>query len=302
MPPPSPSNLTRVIFWMTGALLSFSTFAIAIRQLAGKLSIFEILTIRNTAGVAVFGIIALASPVMRGQLRTKRPFLHLTRNLVHWCAQFGWSTALLLLPLATVFALEFTAPLWTALLAVLFLGERMTVNRLVTTLLGFLGVLVIVRPGLQSFQPAALLVLAVAFGFAVTFILTKKLTATESTFAILFWMNVIQLPLNIIGSDLSFPARLVWSDGFAVAAIAITGIASHFCLTNAFRYGDAILVVPLDFLRIPLIALVGWMFYNEAIDLAVLLGAGLIIVGIVWNLIQERTPAIPPDEGGPKVS
>lgn len=291
MPSSSPPNdLTRVIFWMTGALLSFSTFAIAIRSLAAKFSIFEILSVRNAAGVAVFGLLALARPKLRAELSLKKMPLHLARNLVHWCAQFSWSTALLYLPLATVFALEFTAPIWTALLAYFFLGERMTVHRLIATFLGFLGVLVIVRPGLQTFQPAALLVLAAAFGFAITFVFTKKLTATETTFAILFWMNFIQLPLNLLGSDLTFPLRMVWSDAVPMLAIAITGIASHFCLTNAFRYGDAILVVPIDFLRIPLIAVVGYFFYNEGFDLAVLAGAALIIVGIVWNMLQERKP------------
>lgn len=285
---PKRNDLTRVILWMSGALLSFSTFAVAVRQLANKLAIFEILSIRSAAGVLVFGGLALARPQLRRKIGLQRLPLHLARNLVHWGAQFSWSTALLYLPLATVFALEFTAPLWTTLLAFLFLGERLTVHRLTATLLGFLGILVIVRPGLQTFQPAALLVLAAALGFAITFILTKKLTATESTFAILFWMNLIQLPLNLSGADLSFPMRLTGLDIIPVAAIAITGIASHFCLTQALKYGDAILVIPIDFLRIPLIAAVGWAFYNEGFDAMVLAGAGLIIAGIVWNMLQER--------------
>jgi drug/metabolite transporter (DMT)-like permease len=283
-----PNDLGRVIFWMSGALLSFSTFAIAIRQLAGKFTIFEILSIRSAAGVLFFGSLALARPHLRAQLVTKRFPLHLARNLVHWGAQFSWATALLYLPLATVFSIEFTAPLWTTILAFLFLGEKLTIHRVFATLLGFLGILVIVRPGLQTFQPAALLVLGAALGFAITFTMTKKLTATESTFAILFFMNLIQLPLNLAGSDLTFPARLIMSDLLPVIAIAVTGVASHFCLTQALKHGDAMLVIPIDFLRIPLIAVVGWAFYNESFDVMVLAGAALIITGIVWNLSQER--------------
>ena len=102
-----------------------------------------------------------------------------------------------LLPFATVFALEFTMPAWVALLAALILGERMTPSRIGSIVLGFLGVLVIVRPGLASFQPVALLVLFAAFGFAISLIATKKLTNRVSTFTIIFWMNVIQLPLAL---------------------------------------------------------------------------------------------------------
>jgi drug/metabolite transporter (DMT)-like permease len=142
----------------------------------------------------------------------------------------------------------------------------------------------IVRPGFATFQPAALLVIGAALGFAVTMTATKRLTDTETTFAILFWMNLMQLPMNLAGSDPFFLSRLGPTHLLPAAGVAISGLASHYCLTNAFRAGDALVVVPLDFLRVPLIALVGWILYGEALDPLVLLGAGLIIAGIVWNL------------------
>jgi drug/metabolite transporter (DMT)-like permease len=217
--------------------------------------------------------------------------LNLFRNSVHYGSQFMWALSLTMLPLAMVFALEFTMPAWTALLAVWFLHERMTPSRLGVVVLGLIGVLVILRPGIAGFNPAALLVLLAAFGYAITMITTKKLTMTESTFGIIFWMAVIQFPLSLIGSDpavfLHFESRHI----LPATGVGLAGLSSHYCLSNAFRSGDATLVVPLDFMRIPLIAVVGWAFYGEALDIFVLLGALIIISGVFWNLRSEVASA-----------
>jgi drug/metabolite transporter (DMT)-like permease len=157
--------------------------------------------------------------------------------------------------------------------------------------LGLIGVLVILRPGVANIQPAAFLVLAAAFGYAITMITTKQLTATESTFGIVFWMAVIQLPLSLFGSDLSAFTHFHASNILPAAGVGIAGVTSHYCLSNAFRAGDATLVVPLDFMRIPLIAVVGWLLYGESLDVFVLIGALIIISGVVWNLRAETAPA-----------
>jgi drug/metabolite transporter (DMT)-like permease len=272
---------------MTGALLSFSGMAVCIRGLADVLNVFEILSIRSGSGFLVLGTLALLCPQLRRAIRLDLIRIHFLRNTVHFGAQVAWTKGLTLLPLATVFALEFTTPAWVAVLAVLFLGERMTGSRAATILLGLFGVVVILRPGFGDFQPAALLVIASAVGFAVTFVTTKKLTGTESTFAILFWMNLMQLPMTLIGSDPLFLTRLHGAHLLPMAGVIISGLASHFCITNAFRAGDALVVVPLDFLRLPLIAFVGWMFYAEAVDAPVFIGAGFILAGIILNLWAE---------------
>jgi drug/metabolite transporter (DMT)-like permease len=186
------------------------------------------------------------------------------------------------------------------LLATLFLHERLTRSRAGSVLLGFLGVIVIVRPGLASFQPMALLVLFAALMFATSLIVTKKLTARVSTFAVIFWMNVIQLPIALSwpvvvaatgGAEL-FVFRLGADAIIPTIALGIVGLTSHYCLTNAFRSGDATVVVPLDFLRIPLIAVVGWMFYGETLDAFVFAGAALIICGVLWNLYAETRRSV----------
>jgi drug/metabolite transporter (DMT)-like permease len=182
-------------------------------------------------------------------------------------------------------------PAWTALLAVWLLHERMTPSRLGVVVFGLIGVLVILRPGLASFNPAAFLVLAAAFGYAITMITTKQLTMTETTFGIVFWMAVLQFPLSLIGSDASVFLHLDARQVFPLLGVAIAGLTSHYCLSNAFRAGDATLVVPLDFMRIPLIAVVGWLLYGERLDVFVLLGALIIVGGVLWNLRAETARA-----------
>jgi drug/metabolite transporter (DMT)-like permease len=272
---------------MTGALLSFSAMAVSIRGLAGRLNIFEILTIRSGTGVLVLLALLATHPELRATLALRRMGLHAVRNSVHFASQYAWALSLTLLPLATVFALEFTMPAWVALLAMPLLGERMTLSRAGSIVLGFTGVLIIVRPGFESFQPGVLLVLAAAVGFAISLITTKQLTLNVGTFAILFWMNVMQLPMGLAGSNPLFILDLDAHHLPATIGVGIAGLSSHFCLTNAFRAGDATVVVPFDFLRIPLIALVGWLFYAEPLDLFVFAGAGVIIAGVVWNLRAE---------------
>jgi drug/metabolite transporter (DMT)-like permease len=273
---------------MIGALLSFSVMAVSIRELFREsLSIFEILAIRS--GVALVVLLTLLSvrKDLRAHAMPSRMGLNFLRNGVHYASQYAWALSLTMLPLAMVFALEFTMPAWTALLAVWFLHERPTPSRLGVVVFGLIGVLVILRPGTTEFNPAAVLVLLAAFGYAITMITTKQLTKTETTFSIVFWMAVIQLPLSLLGSNPAVFLNLDARHLLPAIGVGVAGLASHYCLSNAFRSGDATLVVPLDFMRIPLIAVVGWAFYGESLDIFVLLGALIIVSGVLWNLRSE---------------
>ena len=273
---------------MVGTLLSFSTMAVSIRELSqAGFTIFEILAIRSGGSLVVLIALLIVRPDLRVHALPRRMGLNTLRNTVHYASQYAWALSLTMLPLAMVFALEFTMPAWTALLAVWLLHERMTPSRLGVVVFGLIGVLVILRPGLADFNPAAFLVLGAAFGYAITMIATKKLTMTETTFGIIFWMAVMQFPLSLIGSDPHVFFHLEARHALPLLGVAIAGLTSHYCLSNAFRAGDATLVVPLDFMRIPLIAVVGWAFYGESLDIFVLLGALIIVVGVLWNLRSE---------------
>jgi drug/metabolite transporter (DMT)-like permease len=276
---------------MSGALVSFSAMAVSVRVLAATLGVMEILALRAGLGLMVMATLVAARADLRANINCLHLRLHLFRNTVHVGASYLWAMSLLLIPLAMAFA-EFTTPAWTLLLAAPVLGERLTASRIGAVVFGLLGVLVILRPGLATFQPGALLTLVAAFGLAITLICTKKLTRTDSTLAIVFWMMLIQLPLALIGSDPLFVTKLNQGQVPAVIGIGVSGLVSHYCLTNAFQAGDAGVVVPLDFMRIPLIAVIGWWLYGEPLDAFVFLGAGLIITGILWNLRSEaaRTP------------
>lgn len=281
------NHIARVVLWMTGGLVSFSTMAISIRLLSAHLNLFEVLTIRSSIGLLIMLALLALYPQFRTQIHPHRMKLTLFRNGIHFVAQYLWASGLTLLPFATVFALEFIAPAWTALLAVWVLGEKLTRSRIGVVVLGLVGVLIILRPGIEAFNPAALFVLLASLGYACVYISTKMLTKSHTTFAIIFWMMVIQFPIGLLGSDPLFPLRLHLSDLPAAIALGVSGATSHLCLSNAFRAGDATLVVPLDFLRVPLIALVGWMFFGERLDIWVFVGVLVILTGILWNLRAE---------------
>ncbi len=289
--PAGQADLLKVVLWMSGALASFLALAVSIRALASGLTVFEILAIRNVGGIAILGVwVLLKAP---NDVGAPRPFwLHTLRNVFHFVGQACWAYGLTVLPVATVFALEFTAPAWTMVLAMLFLGERPTGGRVMAVALGFVGVLVILRPGLATFQPAALVVLAAAVGFAVQLTTTKRLTGSNTVLNILFWMNVFQLPMYLGAQAVT--GRAPWILPYltpamvpALLALCTTGLLAHVCVTNAFRHGEAMLVVPLDFLRVPLVALLGVVLYGEAFDPLVLVGAGVTAAGIVGNLWLE---------------
>ena len=295
---PVPARLGWLIFWMSGTLLSFIVAAVSVRMLSAKLSAFEMMSVRSAGGLIILFLLTVVRPDLLEGLRARRLGLQAGRNVVHFVSQICWTIAIMVLPFATVFALEFTTPAWVALLAVLFLGERMTLTRAAALMVCSLGVLVILRPGMDSFQPAALLVVFGALLFAITATFTKKLIETETTFAIMFWMNLMQFPLNLAGSDPTFIFRLDASMILPLIGVAVAGLSIHYCLTNAFRCGDAMIVIPMDFLRVPLIAVIGWVLYGEPLDAFVFTGAGLIIAGVLWNMRGEaqrndRTAALP---------
>jgi drug/metabolite transporter (DMT)-like permease len=190
------------------------------------------------------------------------------------------------LPLATVFAIEFTMPVWTAILAALLLKERLTPNRIAMLALGLAGVLVILRPGFGFFHPAALVALAASLFYAGNMIATKRLSATDSPLAVLFWMSVIQTPLALVTAIpqwVSPPA----SDLGWMAVMGVGSYTAHYCMTRAFKLADATVAVPIDFTRLPLIAVVGAIFYAEPFDPWILVGAGVIFAGTYASLRRE---------------
>jgi len=287
--PAATASPRKAAAWMVGWLTAMLVMAVAGREATRTLHVFQIMEMRSVLGFVLLWPLLHASGGLAA-MRTHRLGRHIARNTVHYGAQFGWFLALTMIPLAQVVAIEFTMPIWTALLAVAFLGERLGAARIIAVALGLVGVTVIVRPGLEHVDPGQLIALAAAVGFAVSIILVKSLTATESAVSIIFWMLVVQSVIGIV------PALLVWRTPTAqvwpwIGVIALCGTYSHYCMTQALRHADAMMIVPMDFLRVPLTAVAGWLVYNERIDVFTVIGAGLILVANLLNL-RRSTPAL----------
>ncbi len=281
MPAATPSPRTAAA-WMVGWLTAMVVIAVAGREASRTLHVFQIMEMRSLIGLVMLWPLLQASGGLVA-MRTARPGRHIARNSVHYAAQFGWFFALTLIPIAQVVAIEFTMPIWTALLAVFFLGERLGAARVGAVVLGLVGVAIIVRPGLDHVEPGQLIALAAAVGFAISIILVKSLTETESVVQIIFWMLVIQSSIGAI------PAALVWRTPSAavwpwVLVVALCGTYSHYCMTQALRHAETTYIVPIDFLRVPLSAVAGWLVYDERIDLFTVAGAGLILGANLLNL------------------
>lgn len=280
----------RGALWMVGALVSFSVMAVSVRELLHTLGSFEILFIRSLMSLL---ILLFLLPGRVSSLRTRHFGLHVLRNCFHFAGQYAWVYAISLLPLATVFAIEFTMPVWAAVLAMIFLGERLNQGRIVMLALGVVGVFVMLRPGVQVIQPAALVMLLGAFAYASTMIATKRLAGHDSAFAILFYMAVIQLPLGLVPAlpQWVWPG---WRDLPWVLALGVVGLSAHYCMTRAFRIADAMVVVPIDFLRLPLIAVVGALFYDEPLQLVIMIGAAIIFAGTFYSIRRESVGRLAP--------
>jgi drug/metabolite transporter (DMT)-like permease len=284
---PAPSQIGWLIVWMSGTLISFIISAVSVRAMSKTFNAFEMMSLRSAGGLVILGLLGAFQPSLWAGVRINRMRLQTFRNIAHFGSQICWTMAITMLPFATVFALEMTIPAWVTILAVIFLGERMFASRAAALALCVVGALVILRPGHEAFQPAALIMLLGALLFAIAAISTKKLITTETTFSIMLWMNLMQLPLNFAGSDPAFLVRFTPALILPTLGICAAGLAIHYCLANAFRCADAIMVIPMDFLRVPLIAVIGWAFYDENPDLYVFAGAGLIVIGVLWNVRGE---------------
>jgi drug/metabolite transporter (DMT)-like permease len=281
MPEPRHSPAVRAALWMLGAVVSLSTMAISGRELSAELNTFQILFFRSLVGLAV--ISTLLQRAGWHQVKTRIFGVHVLRNVSHYAGQFGWFFALGVIPLSEVFAIEFTTPIWTAILATLLLGERMSRMRVAAVAAGFLGILVILRPGLAVVSIGALAVLGAAIAYAFSYVMTKKLSGTETPLSILFYMTAIQLPLGLAAASFDW----VWPSSWAwpwLAVVAVTALSAHYCIARAFRLADATVVVPLDFVRLPLIAVLGWLLYAEPINAWVFTGAALVFAGVWLNV------------------
>ena len=278
------SNITRAAFWMTGAIVSFTSMAVAGRELAPTFDTFEIMFYRSVLGVIIVCALAWAAGTLH-EIKRDRLGMHLVRNVAHFTGQNLWFYAVTVIPLAQVFALEFTSPIWVILLAPLVLGERLTVIRIIAVATGFIGILIVARPTVDGLNAGVITAATAAIFFAITTLLTSKLARTQSITCIMFYLTAIQLVLGFItviyDGDITLPtaASLPW-----LGVVGLGGLLAHFCIANALAIAPAAVVAPIDFLRLPTIVIVGMLLYHETIDIWVFVGALIIFAGNYLNL------------------
>ncbi len=281
------SPTLRAAVWMIGAILSFSAMAVAGRMLASGLDTFEIMLYRSILGIAIVLSVATMAGTL-GQIRTDSLGLHLIRNISHFAGQNLWFYAIALIPLAQVFALEFTSPIWALFLAVPVLGERLTAVRLLVALSGFGGILIITQPWQATLGPGVIAAALAALGFAGSAVFTRLLTRSSPITSILFWLVTMQALFALIGAGfdgdiaLPLPPALPW-----LAVVSVGGLVAHLCLTKALALAPAAVVVPIDFLRLPLVAMVGLVLFSEPLQPHVLAGAAVIFAANYLNILAE---------------
>ena len=280
----------RACLWMVGAIVSFTGMAIAGRSLSASLDTFEIMLFRSLTGIVLVLTVASALGTL-GTVTRDRLGLHALRNVAHFTGQNLWFFALGAIPLAQVFALEFTTPIWAVMLAPLILREPLTRFGVAVAAVGFLGALVVARPGSMELSSGVLAGIGCAFFFAVTALLTRKLTRDQSITCILVYLTVLQAVFGLIcagyDGDIALP-RLGQLP--AVIAVGIFGLTAHLSMTKALSLAPANIVMPIDFARLPIAVALGVLLYDEALDPAILIGAAIIIAANYANIRRSARP------------
>ena len=281
------NTTVKAALWMIGTIASFSSMAVAGREVASELDTFEIMMYRSLFGVFIVIVVGAAAGTL-GQINRQNFGTQVLRNAAHFTGQNLWFYAVTVIPLAQVFALEFTTPLWVIVLSPLLLGERLTPTRAFAAIMGFIGILIVARPDMAGINSGVITAASSAIFFALTIILTKRLTRTQSITCILFYLTTMQLIFGVIAAgydgDVALPSLTALP---FVLLIGAAGLLAHFCITKALSLAPATVVVPIDFIRLPTIAVVGMLLYNEAIDIWVFVGAAVIFAGNYFNLWHE---------------
>ncbi len=291
------TQIGKAALWMTGAIAAFTSMGVAGRELSVTHDTFEIMFFRSLVGIF---IVAIALTATRGwsQITTRRIGLHGIRNVVHFTGQNLWFYAVGAIPLAQAFALEFSQPLWVVLLSPLLLKERLTTVRILAALAGFAGILLVTRPGTAPISIGMIAAATSAIFFALTAITTKSLTRVASIGCIMFWLTTMQAVLGLLAAG--FDGQITMPTPQTIPFLVLVGFAgllAHFCITNALAIAPATVVVPCDFARLPTIAIVAFLLYDEPLDVWTMLGAVVIFSGIFLNVWSEKrnnsaTPAV----------
>jgi len=270
---------------MLASTFLFSVMHASVRYLSAELHPFEIAFFRNSLALLFF--IPLIARKRGTLLKTDHIKWHLLRATFNVVAMLIFFYALSITPLAIVQALSFTAPLFTTVLAIFILGERVRLRRWAAITLGFIGVLIIIRPGVQPIELGTLLVLCSASIWALTMVIIKRLSNTDSPLTITAYVTIFLTIMSLI------PALLVWKTPMGaqwawLLFAAVTGTLGQLCLAKAFAFAETTIVLPIDFAKIIWGASLGYLFFGEYVSAYTWIGAVIIFTGASYVAIRER--------------
>ena len=270
--------------WMIGGVFCLTSMAIAGKEISLQIDTFEILFFRSVIGVCII-LFFLVKKNLLHEINLKEIRTHLKRNLAHFIGQNLWLYALAAITLAEVTSLEFTMPIWIVFFSYLMLNEKLDKYKIISVCIGFVGVLITVRPDIETLNLGLIAAAISAIVFALTNIYTRKLTRTESTLTILFFLTSMQLVFGLITSlldgqlDIPTNENIIW-----IVTIGFAGLGAHYCITTALSLAPPTVVAPIDLLRLPIVVLIGVFFYSEQGDIFIYFGASLIIFANWLNL------------------
>jgi drug/metabolite transporter (DMT)-like permease len=291
-------NLKRAVLLMIGSSVLFALMAVAIRLASSELHPFQIAFFRNA-----FGLL-FALPILYAHgfaiLRTNKLGLYVTRCAIGILSMLCGFWALVNLPLAQAVALSYSTPLFVTIFAVLILNEVVRARRWTAVALGFVGVLVIVQPGTEGFSLASLVAVAAAVLSALVSISIKFLSRTEPPDAIVLYTTMIWVPMSLLPAlpYWQWPGPLGW---LWVALAGACGTFAHQLWTRALKRADASVVSPIGFVQLPVVAVLGWLVFDEVVGIATALGSALIFAATFYIARREaqiaRRAVTDPDIG-----
>jgi drug/metabolite transporter (DMT)-like permease len=286
-------NLRGAVFMLLSSL-GFTVMAVLIRDVAATIDPLQMAFFRCSIGwLAILPFVAHAG---LGTVRSNVLRLHLSRAALGTIAMFCAYYAIAHMPLADFTALSFTRPLFATVLAVIVLHEIVRWRRWTATIVGFLGVLVMVRPGAAEINPATFVALGESVSLALLIVIVKVMPRAEKTLTMLFWFGAFSIPITLV------PAIFVWewptaAEWILLVVMALSGVVSQWLFILAFRTGEASFVAPIDYVRLVFVAVTGYVVFAEVPTIWTLLGAA-IIVGATFYIMRRETKLA----GGPSVT
>ena len=267
--------------WMLLSVFAFCFVAIGVKQVNTSISPFQIIFFRALVGLITL-LTLLPKKIIIGSISNIKQ--HLFRNAFHMIAQYGWVVGIVYLSLAEVTAIEFTTPIWIVILASIFLKEKITSKKTISILLGFIGILIIMKPGIEIISYNSIAVLLSAICFAIAHTATKKIVQSNSATDVVLIMCLTQLPISFAFaySNWNWPS---YHDYFWMLLIGLSGLAAHFSIAKALKKEDISNLIPLDYLRLPILIFIGILLYDESFDVSIIIGGTLIFLG---NYINQK--------------